>query len=50
MSKHARVTIGMPVYNCRATVAEAIASILTQTFEDWDWLCMTTARGTARRT
>jgi len=36
VSKHARVTIGMPVYNCRATVAEAIASILTQTFEDWE--------------
>jgi len=36
VSKHARVTIGMPVYNCRTTVAEAIASILNQTLEDWE--------------
>jgi glycosyltransferase involved in cell wall biosynthesis len=30
------VTIGMPVYNCRTTVAESIASILNQTLEDWE--------------
>jgi glycosyltransferase involved in cell wall biosynthesis len=34
--KNPLVTIGMPVYNCRATVAEAIASILNQTLEDWE--------------
>jgi glycosyltransferase involved in cell wall biosynthesis len=34
--KKALVTIGMPVYNCRATVAEAIASIINQTFDDWE--------------
>jgi glycosyltransferase involved in cell wall biosynthesis len=32
----ALVTIGMPVCNCRATVAEAIASIMNQTFWDWE--------------
>ena len=26
----------MPVYNCRTTVAESIASILNQTLEDWE--------------
>jgi len=36
VSRSARVTIGMPVYNCRATVAEAIASILNQTLQDWE--------------
>jgi glycosyltransferase involved in cell wall biosynthesis len=30
------VSIGMPVYNCEATVAESIASILNQSFEDWE--------------
>lgn len=30
------VTIGMPVYNCERTVEEAIASILNQTFADWE--------------
>lgn len=30
------ISIGMPVYNCEATVAEAIASVLNQTFEDWE--------------
>jgi glycosyltransferase involved in cell wall biosynthesis len=36
VSKIALVTIGMPVYNCRATVAEALASILNQTLQDWE--------------
>jgi len=36
MKQHALVTIGMPVYNCRNAVAEAIASILNQTLEDWE--------------
>jgi glycosyltransferase involved in cell wall biosynthesis len=30
------ITIGMPVYNCESTVAEAIASILNQTFKNWE--------------
>jgi glycosyltransferase involved in cell wall biosynthesis len=30
------VTIAMPVFNCRTTVAESIASILNQSFEDWE--------------
>ena len=30
------VTIGMPSYNCRHTIAYSIASILNQTFEDWE--------------
>jgi glycosyltransferase involved in cell wall biosynthesis len=30
------VTIGMPVFNCESTVAESIASILNQTFQDWE--------------
>jgi glycosyltransferase involved in cell wall biosynthesis len=34
--KSALVTIGMPVCNCAETVAEAIASILNQTLEDWE--------------
>ena len=34
--KNPLVTIGMPVYNCRDTVADAIASILNQTLEDWE--------------
>ncbi|HVN94190.1 MAG TPA: glycosyltransferase [Terracidiphilus sp.] len=36
VKKNPLVTIGMPVYNCRATVAESIASILNQTLEDWE--------------
>jgi glycosyltransferase involved in cell wall biosynthesis len=32
------VSIGMPVYNCAATVAQAVRSILSQTFEDWELL------------
>jgi glycosyltransferase involved in cell wall biosynthesis len=36
MKKNPLVTIGMPVRNCSATVAEAIASILNQTLEDWE--------------
>jgi len=29
------VSIGMPVYNCEKTLAQAIRSILLQTFQDW---------------
>ncbi len=36
MKKNPLVTIGMPVFNCRTTVAESIASILNQTLEDWE--------------
>lgn len=36
MEKNPLVTIGMPVFNCRTTVAESIASILNQTLEDWE--------------
>jgi glycosyltransferase involved in cell wall biosynthesis len=36
VKKNPLVSIGMPVYNCRTTVAESIASILNQTLEDWE--------------
>lgn len=32
------ISIGMPVYNCAATVGQAIRSILNQTFENWELL------------
>jgi glycosyltransferase involved in cell wall biosynthesis len=32
------VSIGMPVFNCAGTVAQAICSILNQTSEDWELL------------
>src|ERR1019366_8830702 len=32
------VSIGMPVFNCAGTVAQAISSILNQTFNDWELL------------
>ena len=34
--KECLVSIGMPVYNCESTVAESIASVLNQTFENWE--------------
>lgn len=33
-----RVSIGMPVYNCAATLGLALRSILSQTFCDWELL------------
>src|SRR6266571_138178 len=33
-----RVSIGMPVYNCAATLGTALRSILNQTFSDWELL------------
>lgn len=36
MSPCPLISIGMPVYNCERTVADAIASILNQSFEDWE--------------
>lgn len=32
------ISIGMPVLNCERTIAQAICSILNQTFEDWELL------------
>jgi len=32
------ISIGMPVYNCAGTIAQAITSILNQTFTDWELL------------
>src|ERR1035438_1549664 len=32
------VSIGMPVFNCAKTIAQAIPSILNQTFKDWELL------------
>ena len=36
--KPPRVTVAMPVYNCEKYVAKAVESILTQTFEDFEFL------------
>jgi glycosyltransferase involved in cell wall biosynthesis len=36
MKRSPLVTVGMPVYNCEDTVAESIASILNQSFTDWE--------------
>lgn len=33
---HPRVSIGMPVYNCEATVGTAIAAVLAQSFTDFE--------------
>jgi hypothetical protein len=38
MNKHHLVSIGMPVFNSAATVAQAICSILNQTLVDWELL------------
>ena len=32
------VSVGMPVFNCAGTIAQAISSILNQTFDDWELL------------
>ena len=40
MSESPLITIGMPVYNCESTIAESIASILNQTFEDWELIVL----------
>ena len=32
------VSIGMPVFNCASTIAQAISSILNQTFKEWELL------------
>jgi glycosyltransferase involved in cell wall biosynthesis len=38
-SNHApAISIGMPVFNCSGTIAQAISSILDQTLEDWELL------------
>lgn len=34
------VTIGLPVYNAQRTIAEAISSILGQTYQNWELLVM----------
>jgi glycosyltransferase involved in cell wall biosynthesis len=36
MSTRPLVSIAMPVYNCQSTVGEAVASIVAQTFTDWE--------------
>lgn len=32
------MSIGMPVYNCESTIAYSISSILSQSFENWEFL------------
>lgn len=34
------ISIGMPVFNCASTIAQAISSILNQTFRDWELLIL----------
>jgi glycosyltransferase involved in cell wall biosynthesis len=36
MNNRHLISIGMPVFNCESTVAYSIASILNQTFEEWE--------------
>jgi len=40
MSAQPLVTIGLPVYNAQRTLADAIASIINQTYPNWELLLM----------
>lgn len=36
IKKHRKVSVAMAIYNCASTLREAIDSILTQTYKDWE--------------